>query len=498
MDFSGITALVVGDVMLDRFVEGEIERISPEAPVPVLRLSSTREMAGGGGNVASNVASLGARAILIGVVGRDEAAASLRHTLAIAGRIDPVLIHSDERPTIRKTRFLASRQQVVRVDEENLAPLSSDEEDAVVEAVSLHVTGAAVVVLSDYGKSTLSSRVIRHVMSAAADRGIPVFVDPKGADFTRYDGAACITPNQKELALASGLPVADEASTIAACSALMDRVRTHAILATRSEHGMILVQRSGEVVSVGARAREVFDVSGAGDTVIAALAVARASGRTLAQAMRIANAAAGVVVSKLGTAAATIAEVVHELEAADQAPGTDSALRSLERAVSLVAGWKKQGLSIGLTNGCFDILHAGHVALLAGARAHCDRLVVALNTDASVARLKGATRPINTLVHRACVIAAIRHVDCVVAFDEDTPRALIEALLPDVLVKGADYSIDQVVGADIVQAAGGKVVLADLVGGHSTTQIIDRAARGEPPSSPAPGRDLPADHSAAG
>ena len=476
MDFSAITILAIGDVMLDRFVEGDIDRISPEAPVPVLRLLRTREMAGGVGNVASNIASLGARAILIGLVGTDQAAETLRRTFGATGRIEAALVTSTHRPTICKTRFIASRQQVVRTDEESLALLAPEEEAALLEAIDRHAGSAQAIILSDYGKSTLGSRVIAHTIAAAAARRLPVFVDPKGDDFSIYDGATCITPNQKELARASNLPTATEASVVAACRALMSRVDTAAILATRSEKGMVLVERSGEVTSVSARAREVFDVSGAGDTVIATLAVAHASGRNLSGAMRIANAAAGVVVSKLGTATANIAEVVHELDAHDHESGAaSSVLQPIERVAGLVAHWKEQGLAVGFTNGCFDILHAGHVSLLASARSRCDRLVVALNTDASVARLKGPSRPINALAGRAAVIASIRHVDCVVAFDDDTPLALIQALRPDILVKGADYTVDQVVGAEFA----GRVVLAELIPGASTTAIIEKAKQGQ-------------------
>ena len=475
MDFSTITVLAIGDVMLDRFVEGDIDRISPEAPVPVLRLLRTREMAGGVGNVASNIASLGAHAVLVGLVGRDETATILRRTFTAAGRIEAALVVSAHRPTICKTRFIAARQQVVRTDEESTAPLARDEEAALLEAVSRHADSAHAIVLSDYGKSTLSPAVIAHAMGIARTRGIPIFVDPKGDDFTLYDGATCITPNQKELARASLQPTATEPDVVAACRALMARVDTDAILATRSEKGMVLVERSGEVTAVSARAREVFDVSGAGDTVIATLAVAHASGRTLASAMRIANAAAGVVVSKLGTATANIAELLHELDAADHEAGTlSSALQSIDRAAALVAHWKEQGLAVGFTNGCFDVLHAGHVSLLASARSRCDRLVVALNTDASVARLKGPSRPINALANRAAVMAAIRHVDCVVAFEDDTPLALIQTLRPDILVKGADYTLDRVVGAEFA----GKVVLAELVPGLSTSATIEKARDG--------------------
>jgi D-beta-D-heptose 7-phosphate kinase / D-beta-D-heptose 1-phosphate adenosyltransferase len=336
-------------------------------------------------------------------------------------------------------------------------------------------------VLADYGKGVLDAEMARAVLDAAAAAGVPAFVDPKTKDFSRYRGATCITPNLAELSLASGMPVGDEAQVAAAARHVLAQAGAQAILATRSEKGMMLVEASGEVHSVPARAREVFDVSGAGDTVIATLALCHAAGRPLAQAMHVANAAAGVVVSKLGTATADIAEVMAELDAGDHElhhdiyPGAEP----LAAVKARIAEWKEQGLSVGFANGCFDIIHPGHVALLEQARAACDRLVVALNTDASVQRLKGPARPINPLESRARVMAALKPVDCVTAFDQDTPLELICALMPDVLVKGSDYSIDKVVGADVVQAAGGRVVLADLVAGQSTTGTVARIRAAE-------------------
>jgi D-beta-D-heptose 7-phosphate kinase/D-beta-D-heptose 1-phosphate adenosyltransferase len=334
------------------------------------------------------------------------------------------------------------------------------------------------IILSDYGKGLFSQDLIAFVMEHASRVGVPIFVDPKSRDFSIYRGAFCITPNMKELAAASGLPVATDSEVTAAARHVMGAASAHAILATRSEKGMLLVEADGSSHSAPARAREVFDVSGAGDTVIAALALANASGRSLQQAMHFANAAAGVVVSKLGTATADMAEVMQELEAQDsEQSGPPSQLQPIARVQALVGRWKEQGLTVGFTNGCFDILHPGHVSLLSAARAQCDRLVVALNTDASVRRLKGSARPVNTLESRAQVIAALRHVDCVTGFDDDTPLALIEALMPDVLVKGGDYTVDQVVGADVVAAAGGRVFLAKVVPGESTTRTIARLQR---------------------
>ena len=475
MDFSGVTILCIGDIMLDRFIEGDVERISPEAPVPVIRVRRSKTALGGAGNVAANVAALGGRAVLIGMIGGDEAGRALGAEIAAHPGIAPKLVPSRHRPTITKTRFLASRQQIVRTDEESALPLQPDEESALIAAIAPAIAGARAVVLSDYGKGVLSPAVIAAAMAQARACGVAVFVDPKGEDFSRYRGASCITPNLKELAAASRLPVADEAAAIEAARQVMADAGGAAILVTRSEKGMVLVEPDGAVHSVPAHAREVFDVSGAGDTVIATLALAEGAGFALAQAMRIANAAAAVVVSKIGTATVSIEELRHEIDAAEADEGGEApSLRSLPEALALIGRWKRRGLRVGFTNGCFDILHAGHVSLLAAARAQCDRLVVALNDDDSVRRLKGPTRPINPLAARAAVMAALRPVDCVIAFAEDTPRVLIERILPDILVKGGDYRIETVVGADLVMAAGGRVVICDTLPGHSTTATIAR------------------------
>jgi D-beta-D-heptose 7-phosphate kinase / D-beta-D-heptose 1-phosphate adenosyltransferase len=483
MDFSALTILVVGDIMLDRFLHGDIDRISPEAPVPVIRLRQTREMLGGAGNVASNIASLGGRATLLGLVGADDSAAKLRHILETQPGITAALTETPHRPTICKTRFVAGRQQVVRADEESHDPLHPTEIAALITAFDTHLPTAQAVILSDYGKGVLHPTVVAHAIAQARAANIPVFVDPKTDDFSLYRGATCITPNAREMARAARAPVSTEAEITQAARALIASAGIAAILVTRSEKGMVLVDFE-TTASVPARAREVFDVSGAGDTVIATLALAFASGRTLVQSMHIANAAAGVVVSKLGTATADISEVLHELSAQDAASPTTPGLSGTpglltwEAATHLIHRWHDQGFSVGFTNGCFDILHPGHVSLLAFARRQCDRLIVALNTDESVARLKGPTRPVNNLAQRAAVMSAIRHVDAVVAFGEETPLELITALVPDVLVKGADYTVENIVGADIVQSAGGRVVLAELVPGQSTTGIIAKMKEG--------------------
>ena len=482
MDFTGVSVLCVGDLMLDRFCYSDMERISPEAPVPVLRLKQVREMLGGSGNVANNVASLGGRAILVGMLGHDAAGSAIRAQLAALPGVVAACVETGNRPTICKTRYIAANQQVMRTDEENAMPATASEQADVLAAVRASIGEAGALVLSDYGKGMLNAASIPELIGLARNAGVPVFVDPKSRDFSLYRGAACITPNIRELSAASGVALAEEADIAEAARRVLADAAAGAILATRSEKGMMLVEASGAVHSVPARAREVFDVSGAGDTVIAAMALCHAAGRPLAQAMHVANAAASVVVSKLGTATATVAEVMRELRAQDSEQGAAAVpgLQSLERVSDLVMRWKQQGLVVGFTNGCFDVLHPGHVALLAQARGECDRLVVALNTDASVRRLKGPARPVNGLEERAMVIAAIRYVDCVLGFDEETPIELIRALLPSVLVKGADYTVDAVVGADVVQAAGGRVVLAALVPEQSTTGTIKRMQAAAP------------------
>ena len=456
IDFSGLHILVVGDVMLDRYLYGAVERISPEAPVPVFSRGREAVMPGGAGNVARNVTALGARATLVGL-----GDGVLRAEIARAGIADG-LVRSATRPTTEKLRVIAGQQQMIRIDDEATGGLTAEEEAGLLAALDVALAERPdAIIVSDYGKGVCAPAVLARL------KGAPVFVDPKGADFSRYAGAACITPNAAEMALAAGMPTRTEDECAAAARHVMARDGVGAILVTRSARGMMLV-RPHDAVAVPARAQEVFDVSGAGDTVIAALALGVAAGRGLDDAMRLANAAAGIVVAKLGTATASAAELTAALA------GNGSALLDRASVTALVAQWKAAGLRTGFANGCFDILHAGHVQLLTQAAAACDRLVVALNDDASVRRLKGPTRPVNGLEDRAAVIAALRPVAAVTSFSEDTPLGLIEALLPDVLVKGADYRAEEVVGWPAVRAAGGRLLLAELLPGRSTTAILSR------------------------
>jgi D-beta-D-heptose 7-phosphate kinase/D-beta-D-heptose 1-phosphate adenosyltransferase len=472
MDFSGASVLCLGDIMLDRFAYCSIERISPEAPVPVLLLQRTESMLGGAGNVARNVAALGGRAILVGLLGADPAGDEARGKLGATPRIVDAHVACAARPTICKTRYIAGHQQIMRVDEELVCALTADEEARLLGALGEAVAEADAVILSDYGKGTLNRKVRRAAIERARRRGIPVCVDPKSEDFRDYRGATCITPNQAELARAAAMPVGTDDEVIAAALKVLRTAQATAILATRSDKGMVLVEASGAAHVEPARAREVFDVSGAGDTVVAVLTLAHASGFALPEAMRLANTAAGIVVSKLGTAAVELDELMLEL--ARDRNAHESKLHSLVEAETLTRQWKSRGLKVGFTNGCFDIVHPGHVAMLTAARRECDRLIVALNSDPSTRRLKGPTRPVNPLANRAAVIAGLAAVDAVVSFEEDTPLELIRRLRPDVLMKGADYTVATTVGADDVMSWGGRVALIDLVEGHSTTDVIDR------------------------
>ncbi len=481
LDFRAARILVFGDVMLDRYLYGEVDRISPEAPVPVVRLRRTLAMPGGAGNVARNISALGGQAVLVGLLGQDAAAAEFRALLATDPRIIDRTVDSATRPSICKMRIIAGTQQVARLDDEVAAPADAAECGSLIAALHAALPGCQALILSDYAKGALAPPVFSAAVAAAGAQGIPVFADPKDDDFATYRGVDCLTPNARELACAARLPTGTEAEIVAAGTAVMHAAGLPALLCTRAEKGMILLRAGLPPESVPAEAREVFDVSGAGDTVIATLALAHAAGHALPEAMRIANAAAGIVVGKLGTATVGADELDHAMRAESGSAPDEGRLRDHVAAQRLVADWRAHGLRVGFTNGCFDILHAGHVALLRAARRRCDRLIVALNTDASVARLKGPGRPINPLADRATVIAALAAVDAVVAFAEDTPLELIRLLLPDVLIKGADYTPDRVVGAELVQAAGGTVALIDLLPGRSTSGIVARTRGGRPP-----------------
>ena len=467
-DFSAARVLVAGDVMLDRYWSGSTSRISPEAPVPVVRVQGEQSRPGGAANVALNLAALGAQARVLGIVGRDEAAASLASALAERGVQAELL--PGEAPTITKLRVLSRNQQLIRLDfEEALAPVH--DAAAFAARLSAQLPATDVLVLSDYGKGTLAG--VAGLIAAARAAGVPVLIDPKGKDWTPYAGATLLTPNTGELEAVVG-PCPDTATLVAKGERLCAELGLKALLVTRSEHGMTLLEAGRPPLHLPAEAREVFDVTGAGDTVIATLAGALAAGSNLREACRLANAAAGVVVGKLGTATVSREELARA--AHPQRTAIDGVLDEPE-LLARAAEARLRGKRVVMTNGCFDILHVGHVRYLQAARALGDLLLVAVNTDDSVKRLKGPERPLNATADRMALLAALQCVDWVVPFTEDTPARLIEAVLPDVLVKGGDYRVEQIAGHEAVQANGGEVRVLSFHDGYSTTRLIERARR---------------------
>ncbi|NWL80733.1 bifunctional heptose 7-phosphate kinase/heptose 1-phosphate adenyltransferase [Pseudomonas taiwanensis] len=462
--FDQAPVLVVGDVMLDRYWHGGTSRISPEAPVPVVKVEQIEDRPGGAANVALNIAALGAPAMLVGITGVDEAAESLTDSLNAAG-VDVHFQRLAEQPTIVKLRVMSRHQQLLRMDFEEAFGTNAEALAAEVERL---LPQARVLVLSDYGKGALKNHQV--LIQAARRRGVPVLADPKGKDFSIYRGASLITPNLSEFEAIVGR-CADEAELVAKGAALMQELELGALLVTRGEHGMTLLRLGHPALHLPARAREVFDVTGAGDTVISTLAAALAAGEELPQAVALANLAAGIVVGKLGTAAISAPELRRAVQ---REQGSERGVLSLDQLLLAIEDARAHGEKIVFTNGCFDILHAGHVTYLEQARAQGDRLVLAVNDDASVSRLKGPGRPINSVERRMAVLAGLGAVDWVVSFPEDTPERLLGQVKPDVLVKGGDYGIDQVVGADIVRAYGGEVRVLGLVENSSTTAIVEK------------------------
>ncbi len=462
---SHASVLVIGDVMLDRYVYGQVTRISPEAPVPILSVEREIAYPGGAGNVVRNLTAVGAAVALVSVVGDDLAGSDLTGLVGGQPGVEPWLLVQGGRTTTLKTRLVAGGHHLLRTDREVTTPIHPRLADRMISIASDAMAATGVTVLSDYQKGLLAGDVAARLIAAAHGLGRMVIVDPKGSDYARYAGADVVIPNRRDLGEGAGLPVEDEASVIAAARALRERHGFGAVLVTEGSAGMTLVDAT-TARHFPAEAAEVYDVSGAGDTVTAVLAAGLAVKLDLPLAVRLANLAAGIVVGKVGTAVAREADL---LAALSPQGGTLRKVVSRRAALEQVERWRHQGYRVGFTNGCFDMLHPGHVHLLETARDACERLVVGLNDDAGTRRLKGVTRPVQPEAVRAAVLAGLPSVDLVTVFDEDTPAALIEALHPDVLMKGADYTLDAVVGAEQVRSWGGRVLLADLLPGQTAT-----------------------------
>lgn len=463
--FNQARVLVAGDVMLDRYWHGPTGRISPEAPVPVVRVNDIEDRPGGAANVALNMAALGAKANLVGVTGNDEAKRVLRERLAAAD-VDCHFQIADDQPTITKLRVISRQQQLIRLDFEE--PFTGLETSGFDDLIRAQLAGCGALVLSDYLKGAL--RDCQSLIAMARDAGVPVLVDPKGHDFSRYQGATLLTPNLNEFEAVAG-EVTSEQDLVEKGLKLIADYQLEALLVTRSEKGMTLLRPGHPELHLPARAREVYDVTGAGDTVISTLAVSLAAGSSMEEAVALANIAASIVVGKLGTAVVSAPELRR---AVSEAGGGGRGVMNEEQLLIALEDAREQGEKIVFTNGCFDIIHAGHVTYLNSARQQGDRLVVAINSDDSVRRLKGTGRPINSCERRMAVLAALESVDWVLFFDGDTPESLLTKVRPDVLVKGGDYGVDQVVGADIVSEYGGEVKVLDFVDNVSTTRIVNK------------------------
>jgi D-beta-D-heptose 7-phosphate kinase/D-beta-D-heptose 1-phosphate adenosyltransferase len=468
--------LCVGDVMLDRFVYGDVARISPEAPIPVLRVERESAMLGGAGNVLRNLVALGSGGMFVSVVGDDAAGREVASLVGGLKGVEPHLLVARGRPTTIKTRYIAAGQQMLRADRETVDAVSDAIENDVLQLAATALGECQVVVISDYAKGALSAGATARIIAEARKAGRIVVVDPKGSDYSVYAGANVVKPNRHELAQASGLATGTDEDVERAARRLIRQFNIDAVVCTRGGDGLSVVRRSGPSAHLPALAGDVFDVSGGGDTVLAVIAACLAAGIDLTAAATLANVAGSIVVGKVGTGVVYPDDLVRALR--HEALMThERKIVSFAQAQDEVARWRRQGLSVGFTNGCFDILHPGHVSLIEQARRACDRLIVGLNSDASVRRLKGEGRPVHSEMARAAVLASLGGVDALVIFEDDTPLALIEALRPDVLVKGADYREDEVVGGDQVKSWGGRVVLAALAPGFSTTASIARIAR---------------------
>jgi len=467
------TALVIGDLMLDRYLIGEVERISPEAPVPVVLLKQENDRAGGAANVAANLSLLGINTIMAGVIGDDAEGRALLEMLQGLNISSSAIVTSRQRPTVTKTRILGGHQQMMRLDKESRLTFTDSETSALLKQISQAIAQKpAVIILSDYAKGVLSTELCQAVIAQAKTLDIPVLVDPKGRDYSKYRDATALTPNKKETSEACGVDAINTEKLLQAAAELRDQLGLEFLAVTRGEEGISLLEKN-ETIHIPAAAKQVFDVSGAGDTVIATLAAGMMHGLSHRQAFELANIAAGIVVGKVGTVPVNREELLAELISQDSVEQADK-ICELDTLLVRVKQWKQQEKRIVFTNGCFDLLHAGHVTYLEAARKTGDKLILGLNTDRSVSALKGPSRPVIHEADRARVLAALEAVDAVILFDEDTPLKLIDAIRPDVIVKGSDYTEDQVVGGKEVKSWGGKVALIDIVPGRSTSRIIEK------------------------
>lgn len=468
---NGLKALVVGDLMLDEYVWGRTERISPEAPVQVVDVVRDDLRLGGAGNVINNLLALGCHIQVVSALGKDADGRSLRRMFEEAGIGTEGIVADPKRITSRKTRILASNQQMLRIDRESRNPIDASIENELTARIRDMAAGCQVILISDYLKGVLTDNLLQEIFSIGRAARIPVVVDPKGSDYVKYRGATLLTPNRKEAQTASGIAIVDEESLCRAGRMLRRTLDLDALVLTRSEEGMSLFLREDREVHLPTEAREVFDVSGAGDTVLALLGIGLGAGLSVEQAAQMANLAAGIVVGKVGTSTVTSEEILEV--AGRKHSDTDLKIKSRDILSKLLENERERGKRVVFTNGCFDLLHVGHVKYLQKARNLGDLLVLGLNSDESIRRLKGPKRPLIGEEERAHLMAALKCIDYVVVFDEDTPLELISAVKPHILVKGGDYTPEGVVGKELVESYGGRVAIIPFVDGKSTTNVIE-------------------------
>jgi D-beta-D-heptose 7-phosphate kinase/D-beta-D-heptose 1-phosphate adenosyltransferase len=480
--FDQAKILLVGDIMLDRFIYGAVSRISPEAPIPVVKANKEKKMLGGAGNVLANLSALGCKTDIISLIGDDAQGQEVMQYVSGCGASIHHLIEDPSRPTILKTRYISQNQQLLRVDQEDLEPVHDKVEKQIIKKAEELITQADILILSDYGKGLLTADVVKMLIKIATKNKVPVIVDPKGKDFSKYKGASIITPNRNELSEATrGMEVKTDADIEQAAQNIIKQSGIDCVIVTRSEDGISVVNKKDKPLHFPTKAREVYDVSGAGDTVIAVLAAAIAKGGNFQEAAQIANSAGGLAVAKLGTAIISRHELLRAIDTVDEVPFDIAPLMDWETAKAQIEKWQARGLKVGFTNGCFDILHYGHVNYLAQAKQKCDRLVMGLNHDQSVKILKGPDRPINDEMARSAVVGALSSTDMVVLFgateegQDNTPSALLDHIRPDILMKGGDYTVDQLPEGKVVKAYGGEVEIMPLYDGYSTTNIIDKS-----------------------
>ncbi len=465
-ELTGHRVLCIGDLMLDRFVYGSVERISPEAPIPVIRVQREATTMGGGGNVVRNVVALGGHVDIIGVIGQDQAGYDLSNLIANTPEVVSYILTDHTRPTTVKTRYVSGGQQLLRADQEIALPISPAMEEQAIQRVKGSVSGCDAIIISDYAKGVLTPTVVQTIIKLAREHNKPLLIDPKGKDFSRYKGAYMLTPNRKELTEATGLQIKTVDDAEKASRILIEKYDFDGILAKLSGDGVCLVMKDESAQHFRAEAKEVYDVSGAGDTVVATMALALAGGLSLSDAAVLSNLAGSVVVGKVGTATVSQEDLTKAM-LTDTTSQSEKKVLATEDIVELSERWRRQGLKVGFTNGVFDLLHAGHLFSIRQARSVCDRLIVGINSDSSTLRQKNKTPPTYDEGSRALLLAALTDIDAVVVFDEDTPVNLIKAIHPNVLIKGGNYSEEEVIGSDVVKSWGGEVVLTKILDGHA-------------------------------